>query len=323
MPITADPNADCGRPRVDAVSWTTGSGCEACPVSRSDVVPAPVLVLGAIASVQSGAAVATKLFSAVGPGGAVFLRLAVSAVLLVAIVRPRLRGISRPDLILVVGFGLVLALMNCLFYLSIARIPLGVAVTVEFLGPLGVAVAGSRRWLDAVWVVLAAAGVALLASGGGSLDIVGVVLAASAGVCWAAYILLSQRVGRAFDGMTGLAIALTVGAVAMVPYGVWAGGSALLRPSVLGEGAAIAVLSSAIPYSLELVALRRLRAAVFGVLMSLEPAFGALSGLLFLGQRLRWHEWIAVAAVMAASIGATGQPKVGAAIEAEPVDVLG
>jgi inner membrane transporter RhtA len=290
-------------------------------VSRSDVVPAPVLVLGAIASVQSGAAVATKLFSAVGPGGAVFLRLAVSAVLLMVMVRPKPRAISRSDVTLVVGFGLVLALMNCLFYLSIARIPLGVAVTVEFLGPLGVAVAGSRRLVDAAWVVLAAAGVALLATGGGKLDIVGVILAASAGVCWAAYILLSQRVGRAVEGMTGLAIALTVGTVAMVPYGVAAGGTALVRPSVLGEGAAIAVLSSAIPYSLELLALRRLRAAVFGVLMSLEPAFGALSGLLFLDQRLRWHEWVAVGAVMVASIGATAQP--GAAAEPEPADVLG
>jgi inner membrane transporter RhtA len=305
------------------VSWTTPDECEAARVSRSDVVPAPVLVLGAIASVQSGAAVATKLFSAVGPGGAVFLRLAVSAVLLMVMVRPKVRDISHSDLTLMVGFGLVLALMNCLFYLSIARIPLGVAVTVEFLGPLGVAVAGSRRLRDAAWVVLAAAGVALLASGGGSLDIVGVILAASAGACWAAYILLSQRVGRAVEGMTGLAIALTVGAVAMVPYGVVAGGTALVRPSVLGEGAAIAVLSSAIPYSLELVALRRLRAAVFGVLMSLEPAFGALSGLLFLGQRLRWHEWVAVGAVMVASIGATAQPTVTGSVEPEPADVLG
>jgi inner membrane transporter RhtA len=297
-------------------------------VSRSDVVPAPVLVLGAIASVQSGAAVATKLFPAVGPGGAVLLRLAVSAVLVVALVRPRLRGITRPDLVLVVGFGLVLAAMNCLFYLSIARIPLGVAVTVEFLGPLGVAVAGSRRLLDLVWVVMAAIGVALLAGGGGHLDIVGIVLAASAGAFWAAYILLSQRVGRGFDGMAGLAIALSVGAVAMLPYGIVAGGSSLVRPSVLGRGAAIAVLSSAIPYSLELAALRRLRAAVFGVLMSLEPAMAALSGLVFLNQRLRWHEWVAVGAVMIASIGATVQPNAhesteGQAAETGPVEVLG
>jgi inner membrane transporter RhtA len=287
-------------------------------VDRSDVVPAPVLVVGAIASVQSGAAVATKLFPAVGAGGAVFLRLVVSAVLLLALTRPKVRGLARRDLSLVVGFGLILAGMNCLFYLSIARIPLGVAVTVEFLGPLGVAIAGSRRLLDLVWVALAAVGVALLASGGGRLDIVGVILAASAGAFWATYILVSQRVGRAFHGMTGLAIALTVGGIAMVPYGIIAGGRHLLRPSVLGKGAAIAVLSSAIPYSLELAALRRLRASVFGVLMSIEPAMAALSGLVFLHQRLRWQEWIAVGAVMIASVGATAQ-----AHAAEPAEVLG
>jgi inner membrane transporter RhtA len=220
--------------------------------------------------------------------------------------------------VLVVAFGLVLAMMNCLFYLSIARIPLGVAVTVEFLGPLGVAIAGSRRPLDLVWVALAALGVALLASGGRRLDVVGLILAASAGAFWASYILLSQRVGRAFGGMTGLAIALGVGGVVMVPYGIIAGGGELLRPAVLGKGAAIAVLSSAIPYSLELAALRRLRAAVFGVLMSLEPAVAAMSGLIFLQQRLRWQEWIAVVAVMVASVGATAQNRV-----AQPAEVLG
>jgi inner membrane transporter RhtA len=287
-------------------------------MARSDVVPAPVLVIGAIATVQSGAAVATKLFPAVGAGGAVFLRLAVSAVLVGALVRPRPRAVARADVVLVVGFGLVLAAMNCLFYLSLVRIPLGVAVTIEFLGPLGVAIGGSRRLPDLIWVALAAAGVALLGSGGGHLDIVGIILAASAGACWAGYIIASQRVGRVFPGLTGLAIALAVGAVAMAPYGVIAGGANLLHWSVLGKGAAIAVLSSAVPYSLELAALRRLKASVFGVLMSLEPAMGALSGLLFLDQRLRWHEWLAVGAVMAASIGATTKSTV-----AEPVEVLG
>lgn len=287
-------------------------------MGRSDVVPAPVLVLGAIASVQSGAAIATRLFPAVGAGGAVFLRLAVSAVLLLALTRPGLRDVPRHDLVLVVGFGLVLAAMNCVFYLSIARIPLGVAVTVEFLGPLGVAIAGSRRLLDLLWIGLAAVGVALLAGSGGHLDIVGVVLAASAGAFWAGYILLSQRVGRVFDGMTGLAIALGVGTIAIAPYGIIAGGSHLLRPSVLGKGSAIGVLSSAIPYSLELAALRRLRASVFGVLMSLEPAMAAMSGLVFLHQRLRWQEWVAVVAVMLASVGATAQGQL-----VESAEVLG
>lgn len=280
-------------------------------------MPAPVLVVGAIASVQSGAAIATKLFPQVGAGGAVFLRLLISAVLLVALARPRPSSASRDELVLVAAFGVVLAAMNGLFYLSLVRIPLGVAVTVEFLGPLAVAVGGSRRLLDAVWVALAALGVVLLASGGGHLDVVGIVFAASAGACWAAYILLSQRVGRVFPGMTGLALALSVGAVVMLPFGVAAGGSALVRPGVVGKGAGVAILSSAVPYSLELAALRRLPAPVFGVLMSLEPAMAALSGLVFLGQRLAWHEWVAVAAVMAASIGAT------TAVPAAPREVLG
>jgi inner membrane transporter RhtA len=321
MFLVTGASADCGRLRVDAASWTTEVGCEASGVSRTDVVPAPVLVLGGIASVQSGAAIATRLFPAVGAGGAVFMRLALSAVLLLPLARPRLRGVARRDLLLVLAFGLVLAAMNFLFYLSIARIPLGVAVTVEFLGPLGVAIAGSRRLLDLMWVLLAALGVALLAGGGGHLDIVGVILAATAGVGWAGYILLSQRVGRVFEGLSGLALALTVGGIAMAPYGIIAGGSNLFHPSVLGKGAAVAILSAAIPFSLELAALRRLRASVFGVLMSLEPAMAAVSGLVFLSQRLRIQEWLAVGAVMVASVGATAQS--GSAEPIEPLEAFG
>jgi len=301
--------------------WTTvrAAKCEACRVRRSEVVPAPALVLGAIASVQSGAAIATKLFADVGPGGAVFLRLVLSAILVTALVRPRVRATSGRDLVLVVGFGLVLAAMNALFYASLDRIPLGVAVTFEFLGPLSVAIGGSRRAMDVLWAALAAAGVVLLTSGGGSLDAAGVELSLAAGVCWAGYILLSQRVGRRFSGMSGLAVALMVGSIGTAPYGIVAGGTHLLRPSVVGKGAAIAVLSSAIPYSLELAALRRLRAATFGVLMSVEPAMAAVCGAVFLSQHLRWQEWLAIGAVMTASIGATMSPPP----EAKPVEVLG
>jgi inner membrane transporter RhtA len=274
-------------------------------VPRREVLPAPVLVVGAVASVQSGAAIATRLFPMVGPAGAVFLRLALSAVLVAALARPRIRSIPRRHLALGAFFGLVLAAMNLSFYLALDRVPLGVGVTVEFLGPLAVAIAGSRRALDLLWVGLAVVGVVLIAGVGGRLDIVGILLAALAGGFWAGYILLSQRVGRVLPGMTGLAIALTVGAVAVAPAGILAGGTALVRPNVLGRGAAIAVLSSAVPYSLELAALRRLKASVFSVLMSLEPAMGAISGLVFLGQHLRWQEWLAVACVMTASIGAT------------------
>lgn len=268
------------------------------------MVPAPVLVLGGIASVQSGAAIATKLFPQVGAGGAVFLRLGLSAVIVCLVVRPAISQV-RGDVMLMLAYGVVLGAMNLSFYLALDRIPLGVAVTIEFLGPLTVAVGGSRRRLDLVWVVLAAAGVVLLAGGGGRLAVSGVVFAAVAAVCWATYILLAQRVGRAVPGMTGLAVALVAGAALTAPYGIAAGGTALVQPSAIGKGAAIAVLSSAIPYSLELAALRRLRAATFGVLMSLEPAMAALSGLVFLGQHLRALEWVAVGCVMVASVGAT------------------
>jgi inner membrane transporter RhtA len=265
-----------------------------------------LLVIGAVVSVQSGAAIATRLFPEVGPGGTVFLRIGLSALLLLAVARPRVRPATGSHLLVAVAYGLVLAGMNATFYEALSRIPLGIAVTFEFVGPLGVAVWGSRRRLDIVWVALAAVGVALLTSGGGRhVDGLGVTLALVAGGFWAAYILLAQRVGAVYPGAAGLAIALGVGAVALAPFGVVAGGTALLRPSVLWRGAAVAVLSSALPYSLELFALRSMRTTVFGVLMSLEPALAALSGLLFLGQHLTLREWVAVGCVMAASIGAT------------------
>ncbi|MBV9291777.1 MAG: EamA family transporter [Frankiales bacterium] len=268
--------------------------------------PAPLLVIGAVVSVQSGAAIATRLFPDIGPGGTVFLRIGLSALLLLAVARPRLCPAAASHGLLAVAYGLVLAGMNATFYEALSRIPLGIAVTFEFVGPLGVAVWGSRRRLDIVWVALAAIGVALLTSGGGrDVDGLGVALALVAGAFWAAYILLAQRVGRVYPGAAGLAIALAVGAVVLAPFGILAGGTALVHPSVLWRGAAVAVLSSALPYSLELYALRTMRTTVFGVLMSLEPALAALSGLVFLGQRLSLREWVAVGCVMAASIGAT------------------
>lgn len=268
--------------------------------------PAPVLVLGAIASVQSGAAIATKLFPDAGPAGTVLLRLGLSALMVLALARPRWPGRGRRDVGIVIAYGAALAAMNGTFYEALDRIPLGVAVTIEFIGPLAVAVAGSRRRLDAIWVVLAATGVVLLTSGGtGGLDLAGVAWAAVAGLFWAAYILLAQRAGRAFPGASGLAIALTIGTVCVLPFGLASAGTRLLHPDVLGRGAAVALLSSAVPYSLELFALRRMRTSVFGVLMSLEPAMAAVSGLLFLGQHLHVREWIAIGCVMTASIGAT------------------
>ena len=267
-------------------------------------MPPVFLVLAAIASVQFGAALAATLFSEVGPGGAVFLRVAIAAALLAALWRPGVRGRARADLALAAAFGLVLGAMNLLFYLAIDRLALGIAVVFEFVGPLGVAVATSRRRLDLVWVAIAGAGIALLSAGDlGRLDGLGVVFALGAGGCWAAYILLAGRLGRAFPGGNGLALALVVAAVLLVPVGLVSGGTELLDPSVLGIGAAVALLSSAIPYSLELEALRRMRTAVFGVLMSLEPAVAAMAGLAVLDQRLAATELAAVALVVAASAG--------------------
>jgi inner membrane transporter RhtA len=225
-----------------------------------------------------------------------------------------------------VAYGVALAAMNATFYESLSRIPLGVAVTIEFVGPLAVAVWGSRRAVDFVWVALAAAGVALLTAGGDRrVDWAGVAFALAAGAFWAGYIVLTQRVGRTYPGATGLALGLSVGTVAVAPFGLLDAGPRLWHAGVVGRGAAVALLSSAIPYSLEMFALRRMRAHVFGILMSLEPAMAALSGLVFLGQHLRAREWLAVVFVVVASTGATvGAPKEDVPVEpgATPAEVL-
>ncbi len=271
----------------------------------TDTVPAPVFVLGGIATTQLGASLAKQIFDDAGPSGTVFLRVALAALLLAVVWTPRWRGHSRRELGLAVAFGLSLAFMNLSFYEALDRIPQGVAVTIEFAGPLTVAVLGSRRALDLLWVTLAAAGIILLANAGGAgIDTTGAALALAAGVFWGAYILLSARVGQAFPRMEGLALAMVIGAVVLVPFGVAGGGAALLEPHVLAIGAGVAVLSSAIPYSLELEALRRLPTGVFGVLMSMEPAVAALSGLVVLGEVLQAREWAAIALVVTASAGA-------------------
>ena len=270
-----------------------------------DAVPAPVFVLGGIATTQLGASLAKQIFDDVGPAGSTLLRVAFAAVLLVVIWTPRWRNHSRSELGLALAFGVSLAFMNLSFYESIDRIPQGVAVTIEFAGPLTVAVLGSRRALDLVWVTLAAAGILLLANAGGAgIDATGAGLALLAGVFWGAYILLSARVGQAFPRMEGLALAMVIAAVILVPFGVAGGGAALLEPHVLAIGAAVALLASAIPYSLELEALRRLPTGVFGVLMSMEPAVAALSGLIVLGEVLVAREWVAIGLVVVASAGA-------------------
>ena len=270
-------------------------------------VPPTVLVTFSIVSVQLGAAIAKTLFDSLGPGGTVFVRITFAALVLVLLVRPKLRGYDRAGYLVAGLFGLALSAMNLSIYLAIDRIPLGVAVTLEFVGPLGLAVAGSRRVLDLLWVVLAAAGILLLAPlglfGGMDLDPVGVAFALLAGCLWASYILLSARTGSAFPGGTGLVIALCVGTVILCPFGIADAGYALLDPKLLVAGFGVAMLSSAIPFSLELEALRKIPARVFGVLMSLEPAVAALAGLVVLGERLGMR---AVAAVFFVTVAAAG-----------------
>jgi inner membrane transporter RhtA len=271
------------------------------------------MVLSGIVSVQFGAGLAARLFHQIPPAAVTGLRLWFAALAMTAISG---RGFARAvrdlaarrafvDTAIAVSFGISLAVMNFSIYQAFARIPLGVAVTIEFLGPLAVAVAGSRHVRDVGWVVLAATGVVLLTQGGhGHLDVTGVIFAGVAATCWAAYIVLSSATGRRFPGSAGLAIAMVVAAVLVTPPAVVAGGSAMFVPAVLATGAAIGILSSVIPYRLELEALRRMPMRLFGVWMSMEPAVAALIGLVMLGQRLSVVEWLAIGCVMIACAGA-------------------
>ena len=237
------------------------------------------------------------------------MRISFAALVLLLLVRPRLRGYDRVGYLVAGLFGLTLAGMNLSLYLAIDRIPLGVAVTLEFVGPLGVAVAGSRRMLDLLWVVLAAAGILLLAPlgvfGGMDLDPLGVAFALLAGCLWASYILLAARTGSAFPGGTGLVIALCVGTVVLAPFGIAGAGYSLLDPKLLLAGFGVAMLSSAIPFFLDLEALRKIPARIFGVLMSLEPAVAALAGLVVLGERLEMRAVVAIVFVTVAAAGAS------------------
>jgi len=268
-------------------------------------LPAPLLVLSAVVSVQFGGALAATLVPVVGVLGSVTLRLTIAALVLLAVVRPRLRGRTRADWLVVGTFGGVLATMNLFFYGSLARIPLGVVVTIEFIGPLILATVLSHRRKDLVAVAVAAVGVVLIsgvtATSWTALDLTGLGLALAAGASWAAYIVLSGRTGVRFAQLDGLAIAMTVAALLVAPAGVLTRGSELWTPDALWRGAGIAVLSSVLPYSLELIALRRLAAHVFGILLSLEPAVAALAGLIVLGQNLEPVQLLGMACVVAAS----------------------
>jgi inner membrane transporter RhtA len=267
---------------------------------------AALLTLGSIVSVQGGAALATTLFEEVGSSGAVLLRALFGALVLLALTRGaplRVREWPHRDVVLL---GFAVTIVNLLFYAALTRLPLGIAVTLEFVGPLGLAVYGSRRPRDVVWVVLAAAGIVLLSDGGGGerIDPLGVALALGAGLFWAAYIVQSARVGRLGPGPGGATMAAVISAVLVAPIGIAQGGAELLHPSVLAVGAAVGILSTAIPYVAEMEALRRLPQAVFGVMMSLEPAVAAAVGFLALSQGLAPVEVVAISLVVVASAGA-------------------
>ena len=268
-------------------------------------VPAPLLVLAAIVSVQFGGAMAATLIPLVGVFGSVTLRLTIAATVLLVIVRPRLRGRSTTDWLVVAAFGAILAMMNLFFYGALARIPIGVTVTIEFIGPLVLATVLSHRRRDLLAVAGAAVGVALISGIAGTpwaqINLAGLGLALAAGAAWAGYIIFSARTGARFAQLDGLAIAMTVAAFLVAPVGVITAGSPMWTPDALWRGATIAALSSVLPYSLELIALRRLTAHVFGILLSLEPAVAALAGLLVLDQQLSPPQLLGMACVVAAS----------------------
>ncbi|MFS3128045.1 EamA family transporter [Nocardioides sp. Bht2] len=266
---------------------------------------AVIFVMIGIASVQLGATIAKHLFDRAEPATLVLFRLATSAVLLGIVVRPSLRGRSRADWWVVFGYATSLAVMNWSIYQSFARIPLGLAVTIEFVGPLSVALLASRRARDLLWVGLAAAGVVLLGFDSSGINLAGVGFALLAGAAWAAYILLSAGTGRRWPGLDGLTVASIIATVWLLPIALPSGDPALVDPQIIAVGVAVGLLSSVIPYSLELAALRTLAPATFGILMSLEPAAAALAALVVLDEQLTGLQWLALACIVAASIGVT------------------
>lgn len=261
------------------------------------------LVGASIVSVQLGAAIASSLFDRVGAPGTVLLRQGLAAGVLLAIARPRVIGRSRRDWLIVGMFGLVLAAMNVCFYEAVERLPLGIAVTIELFGPLGLAASLSRKRREFAYLLLAAVGVVLLGGATQRLDLVGVAFDLVAAAGWASYILLSRRTGSHFDGVDGLALAMVVATVVIAPLGIATGGLQLLQPSALAIGLAVAMLSAAIPFSLEIHALRAVGPRTFGVVMSTSPAVAAVMGWLVLNETLGWLQAAAIGCVVAASAG--------------------
>lgn len=278
--------------------------------SRNMALPPVVSILLAVFSVQGGATIAKGLFPVIGAAGTAAVRIGLSAIILLAVFRPPVHRFTAAQWRAVVPYGVTIGVMNLLFYQALVRIPLGLAVTLEFVGPLAVAIAGSRRALDAVWIVLAAIGIALIApwqagSAAGTIDPLGVAIALVTGGCWAAYIVLGGRVSQVLTGGVAVATGMSIATLTVLPFALAGGGLGSFAPRLYAAGVALAVLSSALPFTLEMHALRALPGRTFSILMSLEPAVAALCGLVLLGEHLTKAQWAAVGLVIAASVGAT------------------
>ena len=264
-------------------------------------------VLGSVTALGIGTSFAKQLFPQVGSLGTTALRVGFSALLLLALWRPWRWPLSRLDAVSLLRYGVALGFMNLLFYMSLRTLPFGVAVAIEFSGPLALAMMSSRRPIDFVWLVLAIAGLGLLLPLGqdvASLDPEGVLYALAAAVCWGAYIVFGKRLGHLHAGHS-VALGLTVAAITVVPFGIWHAGSALLEPRILLFGLGVAAISSALPISLEMVALKRLPQEAFGIMTSMEPAVAALLGLLMLDEHLGFLQWLAIACTMLAAAGSS------------------
>lgn len=274
--------------------------------TRTISIPPFPAVLLSIISVQGGATIAKGLFPALGATGTASIRIGLSALILLAVYRPNLKLLSLKQWQVVIPYGVSLGAMNIIFYMAIERIPLGLGVTLEFIGPLLLAVSGTKRVLDFLWVVLAAAGIAFMAPWDqGGVDLTGALLALLAGVFWAGYIVLGGKISKIMDGGQAVTVGMLFAAIVVLPFGIGSGGLGNFTPIMILSGSALALLSSAIPFTLEIGALRKIPARTFSILMSMEPAVAALCGLVFLSEHLTFYQWLAVASVIIASLGAT------------------
>lgn len=269
------------------------------------------ILLVAMSAIQSGASLAKSLFPVAGAAGTTSVRLIFAAIILLLLMRPWRKRIAPGAWKHIAIYGVALGTMNFLFYQALQTVPLGITVALEFTGPLAVALLSSKRILDLLWVAIAIGGLTVLLwpspEATGTLDWVGAAYALGAGGCWALYILFGQKAG-AVNGMQSAVLGITIAAIVIAPIGIWQSGSVLLQPTVLWMGLGVAILSTALPYTLEMIAMPRLPTQTFGTLMSLEPSFGALSGLLFLGQTLGVSQWLAIGAIIIASMGTTLTP---------------